>query len=82
MCFGIQNPSKKKLSKAYLDYLVEIFKSNAQLPIVEFGYGHKFHDLKYIEVRFILFFYMIFEFIPYMRAKSQKFVNNRQLNVM
>jgi hypothetical protein len=49
-------------------------KSVAQKPLVESGFGRKFHDHKYFKVGF--YTYIFLEFIIYSRASSQNFVDN------
>ena len=46
--------------------------------MVEFRFEHIFHDLNYFELEF---FFLFLEFIIYLRASSQNFVENHQLNV-
>ena len=47
--------------------------------MIESGFGSRFHDLNYFEVG--IFFYSL-EFIIYLRAPSQNFVENHQINVI
>ena len=66
-----------------VEYQVEIFKliikSDAQKQMVEFSFGRRFHDLNYFEVGI---FFIFLEFIIYLRASSQNFVENHQFNVI
>ena len=50
-----------------------IIKSDAQKQMLEFGFGYKFHDLNYFEIQI---FFHILEFIIYLRASSQIFLEN------
>ena len=43
--------------------------------MVDFGFGRRFHDLKYFEVGFILFFIFL-QFIIKLRATFQNFLEN------
>ena len=47
--------------------------------MIEFGFGRRFHDLIYFEVGI---FFIFFELTIYLRASSQKFVENHQFNVI
>ena len=52
-------------------------KSDAQKQMVEFGFGCKFHDLKYFEVG-NYFFILFLEFIICLRSSSQNLGENHQ----
>ena len=45
--------------------------------MIEYGFGRRFHDLKYIKVGFFPL-----ELIIYLRALLQKIVENHQFNVI
>ena len=46
--------------------------------MIEYGFGRRFHDLKYIKVGF----FFPLELIIYLRALLQKIVENHQFNVI
>ena len=54
-------------------------KSTTQRVMAKFGFGRRFHDIKYFEVGFI---FMFLEFIINLRATLQKFVEKHQFNVI
>jgi hypothetical protein len=49
--------------------------------MIEYGFGCRSHDLNYFEVGFVLGKTFL-EFIIYLRASSQKFVENHKFNVI
>ena len=53
--------------------LILSIKSDAQKQTIEYGFGSRFHDLNYSEVGIR---FMFLEFIIYLRASSQNFVEN------
>ena len=53
--------------------LILSIKSDAQKQTIEYGFGCRFHDLNYSEVGIR---FMFLEFIIYLRASSQNFVEN------
>ena len=52
-----------------------IIKSIAQKVMVNFGFEHRFHDLKYFEVGF---FFISLEFIINLRTSLQKFAKTHR----
>ena len=65
--FILYNELYFRVKCSSVEYEVEIFKTNAQKLMVEFGFGRRFHDFKYFKVGF---FFMFYEFIIYLRASS------------
>ena len=59
--------------------LILSIKSDAQKQMIEYGFGCRFHDLNYSEVGIR---FMFLEFIIYLRASSQNFVENHQFTVI
>ena len=56
-----------------------IIKSIAQKVMAKFGFGRKFHDLKYLEFGI---FFLILEFIINLRETIQIFVKKNQFDVI
>ena len=54
-----------------------IIKSNAEEVMAKYGFGRRFHELKYFKVTFNFFIFL--EFIINLRASLQKFVENINL---
>ena len=53
-----------------------VIKSGAQMQIAKFGFGRKFHDLKYCKVGF---FFIFLEFIIHLREPLQNIIEKNQV---
>ena len=59
------------MSNKKFEFSKLFMKSDAQEKMVEYRFGHRFHDLKYYEVDF---FFMFLACIVFLKASSQSFV--------
>ena len=54
--------------------------------MMEFGFGRRFHDLRYFEVDYLFYYFKYYDHVPSihypLEASSQHFVENHEFNVI